>query len=348
MSRARGARAGRSARPLPTCAAVRGHRTCRGGGGRARSSLRLQPDNARAHNNRGSALQMLGRVAEAEHAFRRALELAPDLPQPYPNLGTSSRSRARPTPRTCTKRPSPAASIRKLSAMNLPRAWPADRSRTGAVGALDVRQLRADVRRATACARVQRPGTARRDVAARVSRTRGPPGSRLRHRTLRRGAGPAQATPDRRRSFGKDARAGPCASRLRRAARRRDQCVARDRRGGLDVVVAADVFIYIGALDRVFAHVARVLRPNGWFAFTTEELRELRLRCSPPDASRSRTRTSRGSPPRRSRFTVAAPAVIRTESGMPVAGASISCSERRIRQFSRPRARGTSGARDPR
>jgi len=39
-----------------------------------------------------------------------------------------------------------------------------------------------------------------------------------------------------------------------------------------DLVVAADVFIYIGALAPVFAGVARVLAPGGAFAFTAEAL----------------------------------------------------------------------------
>lgn len=37
-----------------------------------------------------------------------------------------------------------------------------------------------------------------------------------------------------------------------------------------DLVLAADVFIYVGELDQVFAGVARVLRPGGVFAFTVE------------------------------------------------------------------------------
>ena len=38
-----------------------------------------------------------------------------------------------------------------------------------------------------------------------------------------------------------------------------------------DLVLAADVFIYVGALESVFADVARLLRPGGMFAFTVEE-----------------------------------------------------------------------------
>lgn len=37
-----------------------------------------------------------------------------------------------------------------------------------------------------------------------------------------------------------------------------------------DLVIAADVFIYVGALDEVFGQVARVLAPGGLFAFTLE------------------------------------------------------------------------------
>jgi predicted TPR repeat methyltransferase len=41
-----------------------------------------------------------------------------------------------------------------------------------------------------------------------------------------------------------------------------------------DLVIAADVFIYFGALDDVFAAVARVLLPGGRFAFCVERTDE--------------------------------------------------------------------------
>ena len=39
---------------------------------------------------------------------------------------------------------------------------------------------------------------------------------------------------------------------------------------GYDLALAADVFIYVGALDKVFAGVARALRPGGVFCFSVE------------------------------------------------------------------------------
>jgi len=38
-----------------------------------------------------------------------------------------------------------------------------------------------------------------------------------------------------------------------------------------DLVMAADVFIYVGRLEDVFALLAQRIRPAGWLAFTIEE-----------------------------------------------------------------------------
>jgi predicted TPR repeat methyltransferase len=37
-----------------------------------------------------------------------------------------------------------------------------------------------------------------------------------------------------------------------------------------DLVIAADVFIYVGALDEIFPQIRRILSPGGVFAFTLE------------------------------------------------------------------------------
>ena len=49
--------------------------------------LAIAPERAAAHNNRGNALFALGRLEEARAAFRRALELDPDLVAARRNLG---------------------------------------------------------------------------------------------------------------------------------------------------------------------------------------------------------------------------------------------------------------------
>lgn len=47
-----------------------------------------------------------------------------------------------------------------------------------------------------------------------------------------------------------------------------DWLATRDK--AFDLVVAADVLVYFGALDGVFARVRAALRPGGWFCFSTE------------------------------------------------------------------------------
>jgi len=87
----------------------------------------------------------------------------------------------------------------------------------------------------------------------------------------------------------------------------------------IDVVIAADVFIYIGALESTFADIARALKTGGRFAFSIEECAgdfELRrsgryaqsdayvLQCARPWFSRTQARQ----------------VVVRQESGRPLEG----------------------------
>ena len=55
-------------------------------------ALALQPDSAQAHNNRGNALERLGRFDAALSDYRKAVALAPDSPHAYTNLGVLLRN----------------------------------------------------------------------------------------------------------------------------------------------------------------------------------------------------------------------------------------------------------------
>ena len=92
------------------------------------------------------------------------------------------------------------------------------------------------------------------------------------------------------------------------------------KEGSFDALCAADVLIYIGALEALFSEAARILRPGGWFAFSTEE-------CSPKDwqlLATGRYAQSHDYVRRlaASAFTIlrAEPATIRIESGNPLPG----------------------------
>jgi predicted TPR repeat methyltransferase len=64
--------------------------------------------------------------------------------------------------------------------------------------------------------------------------------------------------------------------------RTRAQEVARDEARAFDVVLAADVFVYLGDLSGLFQEAGRVLRPGGLFGFSVEadENRDFVLRST--------------------------------------------------------------------
>ena len=67
----------------------------------------------------------------------------------------------------------------------------------------------------------------------------------------------------------------------------------RESNARYDLIIAADVFIYVGDLSQVFATCQIALQPGGLFAFSTEcEGAWNRTRCAAPDAMRTQWITS--------------------------------------------------------
>lgn len=234
----------------------------------------LAPDDVRIVNNRGSALQMLGRMAEAEVAFSRASELAPQSEIPRLNLGqlfeqTGRRPEAAAVYRDAIKRginvplfEHHLAAVTGVATERAPDDW--------VVATFDnfaptfdehLRNLRYEVPRHLA--------RKLHDVAGN--------GLDIADLGCGTGACGVHLAPLKRRLVGVD-----LSPRMAAQARARgvyDEVVesevhtwlASAPEAAFDIVCAADVFIYIGTLDVVFAEVHRILRPGGWFAFSTEE-----------------------------------------------------------------------------
>lgn len=286
-------------------------------------SLELDPDDARAHNNRGSALQLLGREAEAERAFRRALDLAPDLAQPYLNLGHLLEKRGDAFEavalyeRAIARGLDPASFGHHVAAAlgkpanRAPDTWvrttfdnfaPIFDARLQALE-YDAPQRLASMLHAHVAGPVDildlGCGTGQCGVAlARISRHL--TGVDLSEKMLAQARTHGVYDALRVSEIGAWLADAPAAH--------------------FDVVVAADVFIYIGALEQVFRDVARTLRPDGWFAFSVEE-------TAAADYALQRSGRFAQSQAYIARlagasFTIvaAAPAVIRKESGVPLAG----------------------------
>ncbi|MBL8381769.1 MAG: methyltransferase domain-containing protein [Burkholderiales bacterium] len=235
--------------------------------------LAIEPGNARAHNNRGSCLQLLGRDAEAEAAFRRALELDPGLAAPYLNLGHLLEARDPAAASDLYRRAIAAGLDAGLFAHHL-----------AAVGG----QLtsRADPAWVRATFDNFAPGFDRQlaalgydapqRLAALVSDAAG---GALDILDLGCGTGlVGNALAGRgHRITGIDLSAKMLARAAARDAYAALICddihawLATAPAAAFDVAIAADLFIYIGALESAFAGIARTLRPAGRFAFSIEE-----------------------------------------------------------------------------
>jgi predicted TPR repeat methyltransferase len=287
------------------------------------ASLRLNPDDAKVHNNRGSALQLLGRNREAGQAFRRALDLRPDLDVPYMNLGKLEEIQG----------DIPAAvAIYDLAISRGLDPQLFGQYRAAALGQSTQRSPDTWVTATfdnfaptfdAHLAKLQYE-VPRRLAALLLASSAGPLS------ILDLGCGTGQVggslAGHGHRLVGVD-----LSEKMLAQARMRNvyeqlhlgeihawlQAAATD---SFDAICAADVFIYIGALESLFRDAARILRRGGWFAFSTEE-------CASPDYKLLATGRYAQSEEyiRRLAATsfdvvIADPAVIRIESKVPLDG----------------------------
>ena len=238
-------------------------------------SLRRNANHAKAHNNRGSVLMHLGRWGEAEQAFRRALELDPGLAQPYVNLGQVLEHRgaiddADAVYRLAIERGLDREMFEQYRAVLAGRDTRA--SPEGWVRATF------DNFASTFDARLRAMGYRVADDLANRLFPRIPAFVDVLDLGCGTGACGVALASHKRRLVGVDL----SEKMLQQAALHGvydalhnaevQQFLAGCQDASCDVIVAADVFVYIGDLDATFVEAARVLRPAGHFAFSAEEL----------------------------------------------------------------------------
>lgn len=286
-------------------------------------AIRLDPENARAHNNRGSALQVMGRIDEAEAAFRKAVTLAPQLEIPYVNLGKLLEQRGKVNEAVAIYQQAIANGIEApafhhyLAAATgqvtdrAPASWVRDTFDNFApLFDERLRDLQYD---------------APRQLASLIHARRASPLDILDLGCGTGQCGSALATL-KRRIVGVD-----LSEKMLAKARQLsiyDQLLAVDMSAWLaemvhetfDLVIAGDVFVYLGALDATFRDVARITRRGGLFAFSTEEIGgvDYKLLASGRYAQSEDYIRRLGQPS--FDVIVASPTVIRMESGTPLAG----------------------------
>ncbi|MBL8379280.1 MAG: methyltransferase domain-containing protein [Burkholderiales bacterium] len=287
-------------------------------------ALSFDDANARAHNNRGSALLLLGRVSEAEAAFRGALERDSRLTPPRLNLARLLEQQGHAGAAATLYRDAIRAGIdvgvftHHLAALEGTAPLQADASWVRATfdnfaPAFD-HQLREVLayRVPEELAALLLEYTADESEILDLGCGTGLVGAAL------AGSG--------RRVRGVDLSEKMLALARERGVYAQLACaevhefLAAAPTHGLDAVVAADLFIYIGALEQMFAAVARVLRPAGAFAFSVEETVDADYRLLATGRyAQSHDYVSRLAA---SDFDqIVAPALtLRTENGAPVAG----------------------------
>lgn len=250
--------------------------------------LKRAPQHAEARNNLGAVLQAAGRPEAAELCYREALRARPSLAQPWLNLGRLLQEQARNFEAAALYREALAAghdagvfghllvALEGAEARNTPRAPDAYVRETfnAFAASFDARldslgyrvpQRLADLLRAVIGNRSAAGGESRAPDALDLGCGTGLSGAALSGLP----GGLASLT-------GVDLASAMLAEAAKRGLYTRlEQAeagawLAAAPVSSFDLVIAADVFIYIGDMGPAMTAIARVLRPGGLFAFSVE------------------------------------------------------------------------------
>ena len=240
------------------------------------AALALDPRRAEAHNNLGAVRQLMDRAEAAQASYRRAIAAKPGLSQPYLNLGRLLQQLGKAGEAEACYAQALAQGLdpevfrhlldaaQGVSTTQAPPAYVratfdsfAQQFDRHLVDTLDYRipeLLSSAVRELSPRAQMDildlgcgtgLCGDCLRDLARRLV------GVDLAPKMLEL------------------ARARGCYSELAQAEI--GQYLPAQASASIDLVVAADVLVYIGDIGQLMREVARVLRPGGWFAFSIEQ-----------------------------------------------------------------------------
>lgn len=257
-------------------------------------SLELKPDSAQAHYNLGVVLSDGGNRDAAESCFRAAISLQPDFAQAHFNLGILLRRAGRRDDAiTCFRQvlriePGHVVAEFLCAAICGHNALRAPDQYVAGVFDADADKFDAHLVESLHYDTPQR-------LLKMCGELLGGPGEKKDFLDLGCGTGLAGVSfaPHAGSLVGVDLSANMLArARARQLYQRLEHAellamMQREKSAGYDVVVAADVFIYSGRLDDIFAEVKRLLRVGGLFTFSVESLDALYEAEAGPAASAS-------------------------------------------------------------
>lgn len=242
-------------------------------------ALQCRPDFTEAHNNLGVALQLQNRLEDACAAYRRAVALRPQFSQPYMNLGRLCELMGARDEAIQSYRAAIAANVEPDTFTHFLNA--AQGVITGRAPAAYAKTVFDNFAEHFDSRLVEDLGYRVPQILCdciaglMMSRTL---------RVLDLGCGTGLCGLRMRNAAAQLVGVDVSPAMLAKAKQHEiyDQLLEQDiseylataRDESFDVVIAADVFVYIGDLREVFGEVARVLAPGGVFAFSIERLEQ--------------------------------------------------------------------------
>lgn len=242
-------------------------------------AVQIMPTDYEAFNNLGVTLRALGKFEQAVSCYKRAIELKPDYPEPHGNLGDVLRDQGKYQEalasyhRKLKLTPDDGGVLHQVASLS---GMTTDRAPDKYVeGVFDDYADRFDAHLQNVL-QYDAPGK----LVAMVSRHAAPPTEKWDVLDLGCGTGlmGEAVAPLARQLVGVDlsikmlekARARQLYQRLLHADLL--TMMKGEPASSYDLILAADVFVYIGRLDDVVAEGRRLLRPGGVFAFSIEAL----------------------------------------------------------------------------
>lgn len=244
-----------------------------------RRALELKPDYADAHFILGNVLRDLKQLDGAISSFRRALEIKPDFAEAYGNLGSALRAEGRldealacfqQQARLMPDNGEVQHHIAALTGHTTERApvQYVERVFDGYADKFDA-HLQQELKYHTP-----------ENLVELLKRHAVPPAGKWKVLDMGCGTGLVgkAIAPDARELVGVDLSPKMLekaeARKIYQRLERQDllAMMRGEKAASYDVVVAADVFIYLGKVDEIFSEIKRLLCPGGFFAFSLEAL----------------------------------------------------------------------------
>lgn len=255
-----------------------------------RRAISLRPNFASAHNNLGIALQKQGKPDDAAACYRRAISLKPDYAEAHKNLGSIFQDQGRmdkamesyrEAVRLDPKNESAAHFIAALAAQTTERApgQYVEKLFDGYANTFDTHLVQG--------LKYKMP----EELVALLKQAVDLPAGAWDILDLGCGTGLAgqELSPHARQLVGVDLSSNMLAKASARNVYHRLvhsdllPMMQGEEASSYDVVIAADVFVYLGRLDEIVAETGRLLRAGGFFLFSVEALDALPADVAGPE-----------------------------------------------------------------